>query len=68
MPQSQRTTPQPTRTEKVYLTLAQVGTTTTTSSGLTITTYKGKATLPDWELPFEKGYTHEVGDLTITLQ
>lgn len=57
----------PTATQSFILDLVQFGVTTTSPQGLTLTEYHGKATLPDWELPIEKGYVIEAGTPTITL-
>lgn len=57
----------PTATQPFVLDLVQVGVTTTSPQGLTLTEYHGKATLPDWELPIEKGYVIEAGSISITL-
>lgn len=57
----------PTATQPFTLDLVQLGVTTTSPQGLTLTEYHGKATLPDWELPYEKGYVIEAGNISITL-
>ena len=57
----------PTATQEFELPLVQLAETTTGEHGLTLTVYKGKATLPDWELPIEKGYVIEAGNISITL-
>lgn len=57
----------PTATQEFILDLVQIAETTTGAHGLTLTVYKGKATLPDWEIPIEQGYVIEAGTPTITL-
>jgi len=57
----------PTATQVWQLDLVQTPYTTTGEHGLTLTKYRGVATLPDWELPIEQGYVIELGDLTISL-
>jgi len=57
----------PTATQEFELPLVQIAETTTGAHGLSLTVYKGVATLPDWELPIEQGYVIELGDLTISL-
>jgi hypothetical protein len=57
----------PTATQEFDLPLVQIAETTTGAHGLTLTVYKGKATLPDWEMPYEKGYVIEAGNISITL-
>lgn len=57
----------PTATQEFELPLVQLAETTTGAHGLTLTVYKGKATLPDWEMPYEKGYVIEAGNISITL-
>ena len=57
----------PTATQVWQLDLVQTPYTTTGEHGLTLTKYRGVATLPDWELPIEQGYVIELGDLTVSL-
>lgn len=57
----------PTATQEIELPLVQIAETTTGAHGLSLTVYKGKATLPDWELPIEQGYVIEAGSISITL-
>lgn len=57
----------PTATQEFDLPLVQIAETTTGAHGLSLTVYHGKATLPDWELPLEKGYVIEAGNISITL-
>ena len=57
----------PTATQEFELPLVQIAETTTGAHGLSLTVYKGKATLPDWELPIEQGYVIEAGNISITL-
>ncbi len=57
----------PTATQVWRLPLVQTPYTTTGEHGLTLTQYRGVATLPDWEMPIEQGYVIELGDLTISL-
>jgi hypothetical protein len=57
----------PTATQVWQLNLVQTPYTTTGEHGLTLTKYRGVATLPDWELPIEQGYVIELGDLTVSL-
>jgi hypothetical protein len=58
---------EPTATQIWQLNLVQTPYTTTGEHGLTLTKYRGVATLPDWELPIEQGYVIELGDLTVSL-
>jgi len=58
---------EPTATQVWQLDLVQTPYTTTGAHGLTLTKYRGVATLPDWELPIEQGYVIELGDMTISL-
>lgn len=58
---------EPTATQLWQLDLVQTPYTTTGEHGLTLTKYRGVATLPEWELPIEQGYVIELGDLTISL-
>ena len=57
----------PTATQVWRLHLVQTPYTTTGAHGLTLTKYRGVATLPDWDLPIEQGYVIELGNLTISL-
>ena len=57
----------PTATQVWQLDLVQTPYTTTGEHGLTLTKYRGVATLPDWELPIEQGYVIELGDMTVSL-
>ncbi len=57
----------PTATQVWQLDLVQTPYTTTGAHGLTLTKYRGVATLSDWELPIETGYVIELGNLTVSL-
>ncbi len=57
----------PTATQPFILPLTMVETTTKRDDGLTLTERLGKATLPDWEMPYEQGMVYECGQITCTL-
>lgn len=57
----------PSSTQEWTLDLVQTPYTTTGEHGLTLTKYHGVATLPDWDIPIERGYVIELGNLTATL-